>query len=41
MDAFASLISFGAVLAILVALAIASAAWGVDSRPSIHDDHAR
>jgi hypothetical protein len=28
-------------MAILVALAIASDAWGVDSRPSLGDDHAR
>ena len=28
-------------MAILVALAIASVAWGVDSRPSLGDDHAR
>jgi hypothetical protein len=41
MDAFATLITIGVALTVLVALALASAAWGVDSRPSIRDDHAR
>jgi nitrogen fixation-related uncharacterized protein len=41
MDAIAALVLFAIVTGLLGALGVASALWGVDSRPTIQDDHNR
>jgi hypothetical protein len=41
MEAFSAIVLFTIFSGLLGALGAASAIWGVDSRPTMRDDHAR
>ena len=41
MDALPALFIFSAIVTIFASLGLAAEIWGVDSRPTIGDDHAR
>ncbi len=41
MPVFSAITVFVALIAVLAMFALASGAWGVDSRPGLGDDHAR